>query len=474
VLRHRLARRGLARGAAQVGTKMTPYAATAAPSALAQATLDAALPFALGQAPAALVSANVAALVKGVTRAMLMTRVKIAVTLLLACTLAAGAGTFVYQREAGPGKGAAEGRPAAAPLAKRAKAPKGKEAPPRAILKGHTGAVLAVAVHPDPSRRLVASGSADHTAKVWEDWMTGQEGVTLKGHTGPVTCIAFSPDGSVVATGSTDKTVRVWTVMGRLLATLEGHTGPIRCLAWVPQPCKALRPDAARLITGSDDKTVKVWDVLAKEELVTLTGHTGAVTAVAFTWDVGITKKGVIDPKLESLRVVSGSADKTARLWDAVAGKELFTFKGHKGPVTAVAVSPDLLTAATASADQTVKVWGLATLPKRKPLGHEFFTGKGHTAAVRSVAYSGDGRYLATGSDDKALRVWGMTPKGLKEHAVFRGHQGAVTAVAFGSSVLDQGEKGERLVIYLLSGSADKTLQAREIKVYPKVQPKKE
>src|SRR5262249_30746533 len=74
-------------------------------------------------------------------------------------------------------------------------------------LKGHKGKVISVAFSPDGKR--IATGSFDRTAKIW-DSETGKEIFTLKGHTGAVTSVAFSPDGRRIATGSFDSTARVW------------------------------------------------------------------------------------------------------------------------------------------------------------------------------------------------------------------------------------------------------------------------
>ena len=74
-------------------------------------------------------------------------------------------------------------------------------------LRGHTGAVTSVAFSADGKR--IASGSYDRTVRVW-DARTGQEALTLKGHADPVTSVAFSADGKRIVSGSTDQTVRVW------------------------------------------------------------------------------------------------------------------------------------------------------------------------------------------------------------------------------------------------------------------------
>jgi tRNA A-37 threonylcarbamoyl transferase component Bud32 len=117
-------------------------------------------------------------------------------------------------------------------------------------LKGHTHAVNGVAFSPD--RKRIASGSVDKTVKVWEA-QTGQEVLTLQGHTGGVYSVAFSADGRRIVSGSQDQTVRVWDAhTGQETLTLRGHTGLVLSVAF--------SGDGKRIVSGSYDRTVKVWD----------------------------------------------------------------------------------------------------------------------------------------------------------------------------------------------------------------------
>jgi hypothetical protein len=119
------------------------------------------------------------------------------------------------------------------------------------------------------------------------------------------------------------------------LATLEGHTGEVRAASF--------SPDGTRVVTGSDDKTARLWDATNGKPLATLQGHTSSVSAVAFSPD--------------GTRAVTSSSDNTARLWDAKDGELLAVLSGHHGPVTSVAFSPDGRHVATASEDGTARIW---------------------------------------------------------------------------------------------------------------------
>lgn len=115
-----------------------------------------------------------------------------------------------------------------------------------------------------------------------------------------------------------------------------------------------------------------------------LTGHTGAVTAVAFSPD--------------GRTIATGSYDSTVRLWDGATGKSRRALTGHTDVVTAVAFSPSGRNLATGSADKTMRLWDVATRTVRITLTD-------HTNTVGAVAFSPDGRNLATGSGDNTVRL---------------------------------------------------------------------
>jgi WD40 repeat protein/serine/threonine protein kinase len=184
------------------------------------------------------------------------------------------------------------------------------------------------------------------------------------------------------------------------IQTLRGHSRVVSSVAF--------STDGRRIVTGSWDKTAKVWDAATGRELLTLTGHSNAIWSVAFSRD--------------DQRIVTGSEDQTARVWDAATGHELFTLTGHSNTICSVAFSPDSQRIATGGADQTAKVWDAAT-------GHELFSLTGHSKEIFSLVFSPDGRRIVTGGADQTARVWDAV-KG-KELLVFGGHHREVNSVAF-------------------------------------------
>jgi WD40 repeat protein/serine/threonine protein kinase len=204
------------------------------------------------------------------------------------------------------------------------------------------------------------------------------------------------------------------------LKTLRGHLGQVISVAF--------SPDGLRIVTGSDDMTAKVWDWASGRELLTLTNHSAPIWSVAFSPD--------------GRRILTGSGDRTAIVWDAASGRVLLTLKGHNSCVQSVAFSPDGQRIVTGSGDHTAIVWDAVS-------GRKVRTIEGHKAWVESVAFSPDGRRIVTGSDDHTAKLWEAASGRLL--LTLEGHNGWIQSVAFSPD-------GRRIV----TGSIDQTAKVWE------------
>ena len=285
-----------------------------------------------------------------------------------------------------------------------------------AVLIGHTSSVYSVSFSPDG--QMLASGSSDGTIRLWDAKM-GHLLRTLTGHTPWVLSVSFSSDGQTLASGGGD-TVRLWnTNTGRHLQTIRDQFGVSSV---------SFRPGGQTLATYGSDGTIRLWDAKTGRLLRTLT-ETSGVQSMSFSrdgqtlasgsafgqvrlWDVNTGRllrtleghtRWVLSVSFSSdgQTLASGSDDKTVRLWDVNTGRHLRTLTGHANGVHSVAFSPDGNTLASGSW-QEVRIWNASTGGHLRTLGH--------TDLVRSVSFSPDGETLASANDDGTVLLWEITP----------------------------------------------------------------
>ena len=293
----------------------------------------------------------------------------------------------------------------------------------------HKEGVNSVAFSPDG--KTLASGSNDKTIKLW-DVETGQELTTLNGPDCEVSSVAFSPDGKTLAAGYSWNSIVLWNVVtGRQRVRFDDFRG----LWW----SLAFSPDGKTLAEGSGapatepkgaDLWVRLWNTETGKLQATFEGHRDSVQSVAFSPD--------------GKTLVSSCMDRTIKLWDVESDRLRATLKGHKGCVSSVAFSPDGKTLASASDDNTIKLWDMETATLTATFG-------GHSGGVFWVAYSPNGKTLAsTGGWDKTIKLWDAATG--RELATLKGHTATVTPVAFSPD-------GKTLA----SGSDDKTIKLWDV-----------
>jgi WD40 repeat protein len=175
-------------------------------------------------------------------------------------------------------------------------------------------------------------------------------------------------------------------------------------------------------------------------------GHNASVWAVAFSPD--------------GKKLATASEDNTAKVWDIGAGKNILTLNGHTASVESIAFSPDGKRLATASEDSTAVIWDLAT-------GRPVMQLKGHENSVSCIAFSPDGKSIATGSHDRFLIIWdAQTGKPVSK---IEAHDNAVLSVAFSpdGTKLATGSYDEKAKVWdVATGTAIEVFEGHHNVVY--------
>ncbi|EEB16803.1 platelet-activating factor acetylhydrolase isoform 1B alpha subunit, putative [Pediculus humanus corporis] len=311
--------------------------------------------------------------------------------------------------------------------------------PEKFCLSGHRFPLTRVIFHPVFS--LMVSASEDATMKVW-DYETGEYERVLKGHMNAVQDIAFDQTGKLLVSCSADLSIKIWNFQQdyECIKTLHGHDHNVSSVAFMP--------GGDYIVSGSRDKTIKMWEVASGYCIKTFTGHREWVRMVR--------------PSPDGTYIASCSNDQTIRIWIASTKECKLELREHDHVVECIAWAPESATSAineaagsdnrrgaqkgpflvSGSRDKTLKVWDIST-------GVCLFTFVGHDNWVRGVVFHPGGKYIISASDDKTLRVWDI--RNIRCFKKLEAHPHFCTCLDFHKSQP-----------YAITGSVDNTVKVWE------------
>ena len=218
-----------------------------------------------------------------------------------------------------------------------------------------------------------------------------------------VTCLALSPDDQLLLVGCQDSSIFLWNLSTRKhLATYRGHAGAIQSVLFTT--------DQKQVISCSDDKTIRLRNVdisapsiLGKPQFY----HTQKVTSLALSHNGKI--------------LVSGSADKTVKIWELSSKNEPFTISAFSSAITALAISPNDDIVAIASLDNNIRL--------RRLEDGKLIASIPTDSSIACLSFSGDGKLLAAGGFNHNITLWELTTRQLMN--TLTGHQELISSVQF-------------------------------------------
>ncbi|KAG8944927.1 hypothetical protein FRC03_001871 [Tulasnella sp. 419] len=298
-------------------------------------------------------------------------------------------------------------------------------------LNAHEKPITSVAYSPDGS--IIASGSDDNSVRTW-DVKTGKVGATWRGDDSHsdhrVICLTFSCDGRYIAFGSSNKLVRIWDLLqdpeAQYVVELKGHMGRITSLRF--------SPDGTQLATASNDHTVRIWtmeDVLRKEpekvidgvgnetngedsdrmKAIVLLGHFFSINSVRYSSD--------------GARIVTGSDDRSIRIWDSRTGHQIRVIYCHTKVSTLTVVDDgDYHYIVSGCEDSTIRVFDASSGELRATL-------EGHFGRAESINLSLAHNLMISSSSDFTIRLWNWSASLRDARAIVPPRASAIVGVSF-------------------------------------------
>eukprot|EP00462_Mataza_sp_D1_P021427 CAMPEP_0175148638 /NCGR_PEP_ID=MMETSP0087-20121206/16750_1 /TAXON_ID=136419 /ORGANISM="Unknown Unknown, Strain D1" /LENGTH=700 /DNA_ID=CAMNT_0016434143 /DNA_START=49 /DNA_END=2147 /DNA_ORIENTATION=- len=264
------------------------------------------------------------------------------------------------------------------------------------LLLGFNDEVLDVKCLPNNKQALVATNSAHVRVMGLEGW----DAQLLVGHTDVVLAVDCSSDGQWACSSSKDNTVRVWHLPSRTcVAVGQGHSESVGCVGFSTSAHIQVGSKAMFVVSGSRDRTLKLWNcsALGKWKIGnSMVGVQVGATVLAHDKEINCVAVAPNDAL-----VASGSQDRTIKLWQAPGLEAVATLKGHRRGVWALQFSPVDKVLVSSSGDKTIKIWSVTDHTCLR-------TFQGHTATVLRVSFLNKGMQLVSAGADAVVKLWNI------------------------------------------------------------------
>ena len=278
---------------------------------------------------------------------------------------------------------------------------------PKHTIVAHSADVQCVSFN--STGTMIATGSDDKYVKLW-DARTGAAIASLSGSVGSIMAVDFSGDGQFVLGASGQNACLLWRIKaGRLCSTLTGHLGKVSTARFAT--------DSQRIVSGSQDRTLKVWNVANGTCIKTMFCPSSCNDVIVGS---------------DGNTAISGHLDHGLRFWDLRTGDEAYTLTGlhggGSGGITSVSQHPmEPALVLTSSRDNTLQLVDIRTYAAVRTYKHaEYRSGVNWNRAC----FSPDGQFVVSGSDSGPVYLWRTdTAKSL---APLSGHRMCVTAASWG------------------------------------------
>nr|XP_039271824.1 autophagy-related protein 16-1-like [Styela clava]XP_039271825.1 autophagy-related protein 16-1-like [Styela clava]XP_039271826.1 autophagy-related protein 16-1-like [Styela clava] len=287
--------------------------------------------------------------------------------------------------------------------------------------KAHEGEVSSVKF--SASGEILATGGSDKVVRLWS--VVGEKCMmehTLRGCNGGITNIDFDPQEQLLIACSSDYAVRLWTMsIQRLKLTLTGHQGKVLSARYLGY--------GHRLVSGSNDRTVKVWDL-----------KSGSCVK---TYLAGSSCNDVVTTDQSGECVASGHFDRKLRFYDTRSGSSATSEMSLGGRITSLDTPLDKNYVVCCTKDHTLEIIDLRKRSVLHSLSHDYF--KVATDYSR-CAFSPSGEYVAVGSSDGTLLVWNASSGDLE--TTVHEHDDPVISCSWNGGNLITGDKARNCILW--------------------------